>query len=285
MGAATFAVSPQCFQKVNTAPGKLRCTSSRRGRAACRNPINTHAAGSNGVAGINRAVRICKNPRIPTVEKINHETGCRLYTHCMPQKEHHAADSSLPGWTESAPADENSEIVQLSAARARAPDEATAAIARQLNGPLTALMLYMNEIKQHSGSQNSANRLYLQQVVDNALHQTERVYALVKQLCDNHPGLAAPERKAGADGQAGRARGRMSGVMLASESEQKPLTRREREVLALISEGCSNKQGALRMSISPRTFESHRAEAMRKLGARNTADLVRKALLLHPAVG
>jgi len=53
----------------------------------------------------------------------------------------------------------------------------------------------------------------------------------------------------------------------------------EREVLSLISEGCSNKQGALRMNISPRTFESHRAEAMRKLGARNTADLVRKALL------
>ena len=64
-----------------------------------------------------------------------------------------------------------------------------------------------------------------------------------------------------------------------------PLTRREREVLALISEGCSNKQGALRMNISPRTFESHRAEAMRKLGARNTADLVRKALLLPPALG
>ncbi len=71
--------------------------------------------------------------------------------------------------------------------------------------------------------------------------------------------------------------------MLASEADQKPLTRREREVLALISQGCSNKQGALRMQISPRTFESHRAEAMRKLGARNTADLVRKALLLHPA--
>ena len=40
----------------------------------------------------------------------------------------------------------------------------------------------------------------------------------------------------------------------------------------------------LRMGISPRTFESHRAEAMRKLGARNTADLVRKALLLQDAI-
>jgi DNA-binding CsgD family transcriptional regulator len=71
--------------------------------------------------------------------------------------------------------------------------------------------------------------------------------------------------------------------MLAPSPEQKPLTRREREVLALISEGYSNKQGALRMNISPRTVESHRAEAMRKLGAKNTADLVRKALLLQRA--
>ena len=55
-------------------------------------------------------------------------------------------------------------------------------------------------------------------------------------------------------------------------------------VLSLISEGYSNKQGALQMGISPRTFESHRAEAMRKLGARNTADLVRKALLLQDAI-
>ncbi len=69
--------------------------------------------------------------------------------------------------------------------------------------------------------------------------------------------------------------------MFSAEAVQRPLTKREREVLNLISQGCSNKQGALRMRISPRTFESHRAEAMRKLGARNTADLVRAALL-HP---
>ena len=76
---------------------------------------------------------------------------------------------------------------------------------------------------------------------------------------------------------------RTNAVMLSSGADQKPLTRREREVLSLISEGYSNKEGALRMNISPRTFESHRAEAMRKLGARNTADLVRLALL-YPTV-
>ena len=118
----------------------------------------------------------------------------------MPQKEHHAADSQLPEWSAGAlPAGDNSDVVQLSAIRARAADEAAAAIARQLNGPLTALMLYMNEIKQHSGSQSSANRIYLQQVIDNALQQTERVYALVKQLSDNHPGYSQLDRKTGAE--------------------------------------------------------------------------------------
>ena len=182
------------------------------------------------------------------------------------------------------PLGENPEIVQLSAVRSRAADEAGAAIARQLNGPLTALLLYMNEIKQHSHqfSQAPGNRLYLQQVVENALQQTERVCALVKQMSDGHPGTGSdgPGKQA-AEAQGSRAAdgARRHGMKLNPESGQRPLTKREREVLSLISEGCSNKQGALRMNISPRTFESHRAEAMRKLGARNTADLVRKALL------
>jgi len=184
----------------------------------------------------------------------------------------------------SAPVEDNLEIVQLSVARARAVEEAGAAIARQLNGPLTALLLYMNEIKQHSHqfSQPPGNRIYLQQVVENALQQTERVCAMLKQMSDNHPApIGNADRNPGREGMTGRAGdgGRAQGVMVSSESGRKPLTRREREVLSLISEGCSNKQGALRMNISPRTFESHRAEAMRKLGARNTADLVRKALL------
>jgi len=203
----------------------------------------------------------------------------------MSGQDHRTADSHFTKWMESiTPLEENPEIVQLSAARSRAAEEASAAIARQLNGPLTALLLYMNEIKQHSHQFSLApgNRLYLQQVVENALQQTERVCALVKQMSDNHPAPASDaackhtseaQARHPADGA------RRPGQMFAPESGRKPLTRREREVLSLISEGCSNKQGALRMSISPRTFESHRAEAMRKLGARNTADLVRKALL------
>ena len=77
------------------------------------------------------------------------------------------------------PLEDDLEIVQLSIARARAADEAGVAIARQLNGPLTALLLYMNEIKQHSHqfSQGPGNRIYLQQVVENAFG--ERRGALV----------------------------------------------------------------------------------------------------------
>lgn len=203
----------------------------------------------------------------------------------MSGQDQRAADSHFTKWVENiTPLEENPEIVQLCAARARAAEEASVAIARQLNGPLTALLLYMNEIKQHSHqfSQAPGNRLYLQQVVENALQQTERVCALVKQMSDNQPAATSDGavRRAGEAQVRRQADGvRRPGQMFAPETGQKPLTKREREVLSLISEGCSNKQGALRMNISPRTFESHRAEAMRKLGARNTADLVRKALL------
>jgi DNA-binding NarL/FixJ family response regulator len=177
------------------------------------------------------------------------------------------------------------ELVGLTAAQVQAMAEAGAAVARQLNGPLTALLLYMGEIKQHTrqASQAHADQNYLQQVVENALQQTERICALLKQFESFDAGsAAAPPRRAGKPlaAPAGDEPG-AAAVMFSSEVGQKPLTKREVEVLNLISDGYSNKQGALRMRISPRTFESHRAEAMRKLGARNTADLVR-AVLKHP---
>jgi len=205
----------------------------------------------------------------------------------MSHHDYKASDSRSGKWAESETTiDQGPQVTPLVAARTRVAEEAAAAIARELNGPVTALMLYMNELKQqsHQFSQTSGNRLYLQQVVDNALQQTERVYAMVRQLSAAHAAAAeATDRRVVAEGLAGRPADRVPQMMLASNPEQRPLTRREREVLALISEGCSNKQGALRMRISPRTFESHRGEAMRKLGAKNTADLVRKALLLQPA--
>jgi two-component system response regulator FixJ len=53
------------------------------------------------------------------------------------------------------------------------------------------------------------------------------------------------------------------------------LTSRERDVLAQIAAGSSNKQAGRELGISPRTIEVHRARIMEKLGAKNAADLVR----------
>ena len=53
---------------------------------------------------------------------------------------------------------------------------------------------------------------------------------------------------------------------------------REREVLPLISNGQSNKEAGRELGISPRTIEVHRSRVMEKLGARNTADLMRIVL-------
>jgi FixJ family two-component response regulator len=56
---------------------------------------------------------------------------------------------------------------------------------------------------------------------------------------------------------------------------REPLTRREREVLEQFTAGASNKEAGRQLGISPRTIEDHRANIMKKLGARNAADLVR----------
>jgi len=56
------------------------------------------------------------------------------------------------------------------------------------------------------------------------------------------------------------------------------LTARERDVLAQIAAGSSNKQAGRELGISPRTIEVHRARIMEKLGARNAADLMRIVL-------
>ncbi|AHE98399.1 response regulator transcription factor [Thioalkalivibrio paradoxus] len=51
------------------------------------------------------------------------------------------------------------------------------------------------------------------------------------------------------------------------------LTGREREVMALVTDGLSNKEIARRFEISPRTVEKYRARVMEKMQAANLADL------------
>lgn len=188
-------------------------------------------------------------------------------------------DTRISDWNDAKAGFSDPGILPSYPAATRAVDEANCSIARLLNGPLTALLIYMEELKQHSHllCDTKAERDRLQKVVENALQQTERVCALVKQVGGVQAGANLPAKQG--RGEVAKQRQAAVLVQFSPDGGRKPLTRREREVLNLISEGCSNKQGALRMHISPRTFESHRAEAMRKLGARNTADLVRAALL------
>ncbi len=61
-------------------------------------------------------------------------------------------------------------------------------------------------------------------------------------------------------------------------NRQKPggiMTPREREIAVLLADGYSTKEAAAVLDISARTAEAHRAAVMRKLDARNVADIVK----------
>lgn len=61
----------------------------------------------------------------------------------------------------------------------------------------------------------------------------------------------------------------------AARERWQQLSPREREVLALIVEGLSNKAIARALDLSPRTVETHRAHVFEKLGVDSLAQLVR----------
>jgi DNA-binding NarL/FixJ family response regulator len=59
--------------------------------------------------------------------------------------------------------------------------------------------------------------------------------------------------------------------------DHEPLSPREKEVLALIVQGYTNRQIGEKLSISVRTVEGHRANLSAKLGLRSRVELVRYA--------
>jgi FixJ family two-component response regulator len=61
------------------------------------------------------------------------------------------------------------------------------------------------------------------------------------------------------------------------------LTRREREVMALVVSGMLNKQIGGELGISEITVKAHRGRTMRKMKADSLVDLVKMAARLHPS--
>lgn len=176
----------------------------------------------------------------------------------------------------------------VSRARLWAVDEVSAAIAHQTNEPLTALLLHLHEIKDRSEHATGTDSIPIavRNMVEMALRETERVCEIMERLGQS-PEVSINAEMAVARGrEAIESWGRNGGDLkdnrhtppVQSHAIQHRLTPREREALDLITGGASNREGGRQMGIATRTFEVHRAHIMRKLGARNAADLVRMAL-------
>lgn len=63
-----------------------------------------------------------------------------------------------------------------------------------------------------------------------------------------------------------------------ARSRVERLTKREREVLAGVAGGLSNRMIGEKLSISPRTVEIHRANMLTKMGANHTSEAIRIAI-------
>jgi DNA-binding CsgD family transcriptional regulator len=173
----------------------------------------------------------------------------------------------------------------LADALRQAVDDAAAAMMHQLSEPLTVLLFYLHEIKRTQEFDGiGPSPASLSEIVDMALRETARVCDIVDRNGKTVEAMA--------DAEAAVARGREAinawswnnrvkverAETPAHGSNRHTLTPREREVLALVIGGCSNKEGGHRLGISTRTFEAHRAHLMGKLGTRNAAELVRVTL-------
>jgi DNA-binding CsgD family transcriptional regulator len=173
----------------------------------------------------------------------------------------------------------------VSTTRMWAADEVSTAMAHRLNEPLTALLLYLHELQEEIRPYAHAAAVpnVMRELVEMAIFETRRVCDITERL--GHI-LEAPLAEAvfarGLEATDHRkwCVNRQIGGQLATSPPRfgQPLTLREREVLALIAGGASNKAGGYQLGISTRTFEGHRAHIMQKLGAKNAADLGRLAM-------
>jgi DNA-binding CsgD family transcriptional regulator len=174
------------------------------------------------------------------------------------------------------------------AAKAVVMDELGSAVSDRFNEPLTALLRYLRLIERTSRTNGSMQRSSaFDDDIIAAIREANRLCTILEQVRAGYPEPIGRSEGAFTDDRNdpvatptatygnGSAREQQKSIPVHSRQS---LTVREREVLAQITAGSSNKEGSLFLRISTRTFEVHRAHIMRKFGARNAADLVRVAL-------
>lgn len=70
---------------------------------------------------------------------------------------------------------------------------------------------------------------------------------------------------------------KMINFMATSSISENVLSNKETEVLGLISKGLTTNEIAAKLFVSSRTIETHRANILKKLEVKNTAELIKKA--------
>ncbi len=74
---------------------------------------------------------------------------------------------------------------------------------------------------------------------------------------------------------------KMINFMSTQSISENVLSNKETEVLRLISKGLTTKEIAAQLFVSSRTIETHRANILKKLEVKNTAELIKKATKIN----
>jgi DNA-binding CsgD family transcriptional regulator len=158
------------------------------------------------------------------------------------------------------------------------------AMMRQFRTALNTLLFYLRNPNEKMENSNGAEAApnSLRELTEITLRETTRVAELLSRLeWDAKASTGAlisvatdRERRHSWD-QKRNLQSASSATSPGGSSCRSVLSPREREVLALVVGGSSSRVGGPQLGISNRTFEVHRANIIKKLGAKNTADLVR----------
>lgn len=146
---------------------------------------------------------------------------------------------------------------------------------REHQGEIHELLIALREAEQNFKAAVAPYRRLLRRAKDAGLPRADLALCLlnaVNYLLADRDAYLSPEFRT-EPAAAPKERGRFAS-----------LSGREMEIMILLAEGLRTKEIAARVHLSPKTVDTHKANAMRKLGVRSLADLLR-LLISHEKVG